>query len=74
MLDIFLNESSKEMEVLEKHRELKDCLVKELQGFVALVKEWTPTFKVSHKSIVAFIKNLLDWYTLQIKSLDQKDK
>lgn len=30
MLEVFLNESAKEMEVLEKHKQLKDCLIKEL--------------------------------------------
>jgi hypothetical protein len=74
MLDIFLNESAKEMEVLERHKELKDCLVKELQGFIGLVKEWSPAYKLNHKSIMAFIKNLLEWYTAQIRSIDQKEK
>jgi hypothetical protein len=37
MLDVFLNLSAKEMEVLEKHKELKDCLVKELEEFIKLI-------------------------------------
>lgn len=74
MLDIFLNESAKEMEVLERHREVKDCLVGELQGFLGLVKQWSPTYQLNHKSIMAFIKNLLEWYTVQIRSIEQKER
>lgn len=46
----------------------------ELQGFISLIKEWTPAYKLNHRSIVAFIKNLLEWYTAQIKSIDDKEK
>lgn len=46
----------------------------ELQGFVSLVKEWAPAYKLNHKSIVTFFKHLLGWYTAQIKSIDNKEK
>lgn len=38
-----------------------------------MVQEWSGSYSLNQKSLVSFIKNLIDWYAGQIKTLDQKE-